>query len=125
MAYYLRPVDGWDNPSQLSHWSTVEFFGSGPTSAVQGLKLSVVVMSMANLVPPAGDVAVRLGRGQQPTVQQKCGDPVLAAGGAAAAAPPAVLDAQAVEPVLQVLDAPGLRGRASRRGIPPGHITLV
>ncbi len=42
---YLAPVNNWNNPSALTNWTDIQYFGSGDSSVGQTYLVSVIVMA--------------------------------------------------------------------------------
>jgi len=58
---YLQPVNNWDKPADLGHWTGFQYFGSGDASIGQTYVVSVLVVASSTvrkaLADPANHVA--------------------------------------------------------------------
>jgi hypothetical protein len=46
---YLEPVHNWQTPNTLSHWTGIQYFGSGDNSASQIYHIDVVIMNLSQV----------------------------------------------------------------------------
>jgi hypothetical protein len=56
---YLEPVNDWDKPTQLSHWTGYQYFGSGDSSVGQTYEVSAVIMKVSTVSVAFGNPANR------------------------------------------------------------------
>jgi hypothetical protein len=58
---YLEPVNNWDKPADLAHWTGFQYFGSGDSSVGQTYVVSILVVGSSTvkkaLADPANHVA--------------------------------------------------------------------
>lgn len=56
---YLQPVNDWDKPAQLSHWTGYQYFGSRDSSVGQTYEVSAVIMKVRTVNTALGNPANR------------------------------------------------------------------